>query len=261
MNFKGFFKLWCQYFYNCTAYYSSFRTNFISTLVVSITFYVATILSVYYLFDHVSFIGGYNKDTFLFFVAYASLTFSVDSVLFSANYWHLPMFIRTGELDFLLTKPFPSLFVIFSNFIMIPELIALPFLTAFLLFMGFQNDLTFLQWCLLPFSLILSVYSCVLLQMLISLACFWTIEGRGVNLMRMNFISVGRYPEFIYHIWLRSILFYLPSLLIISPYFYFLKDPHRWPLLVYVLGFVVFLGFVVKYVFLRGLRRYESASS
>ena len=261
MNVKGFLRLWKQYFYHCTAYYSSFRTNFVATLFVSLTFHVVTILSVYYLFDHISFIGDYDKKTFLFFIAYASLTFSLDSFLFGANYWHLPLFIRTGDLDFLLTKPFPSLFVVFSNFIMIPDLVSVVFLSGFLVFMGFQNDLSLLQWAILPLSLLFSLFSSAMLQIFISLACFWTIEGRGVNLVRLNFANTGRYPEFIYHMWLRSILFYLPSLLIISPYFYFLKNPAKFPVLIYAFVFLVLLSFLVRFVFSKALRRYESASS
>ena len=263
MSFKliPLFKLWKQYIYNSAAYYSSFRTNFVSTLIVVMVFTLIPILSIYYIFDHIPNLGEYDKNTYMFFVSYSLFVMTFDHIFFSANYWHLSLFVRTGELDFYLLKPFPSLFVIFSNFVMCPSIVLIPFITGFLIFMGLQNELTALQWSLLPFCLLLSLFSTLILQITLSLGSFWTVSGSGINLLRQNFIDAGDQPEFIYHTWTRSMFLWLPSLLIISPYFYFLKDPTQWDFALYSLGFTVFLTSCLQFLWKICLKKYESASS
>ena len=260
-SLKQFLNLWTGFLINCTAYYSSFRINFILTFFVDIFFYSSMILMVYYLFDHLSVIGPYNKDTFLFFVLFAITVQCLDSSLISAGYWHLPEFIRTGELDFLLTKPFPSLFVVFTNFIMTPMLITLPIWVGLLIVMGVNVHFSVLQWLFLPFLILFSTILTTVLQILISLTCFWTIQGRGVNLSRNQILSIGRWPEFIYSQKIKQFFYFIPILLIISPSVYFLLDFSKWPFLVLALLTLLLLGGLLRFLWPLALSRYESASS
>ena len=118
------------------------------------------------------------------------------------------------------------------------------------------------QWALLPFLIFFGFLLQNSIEMAISCAMFWMIDGTGVNFIRIELQQLARWPDYVYPTALRSILtFVFPILLIGSGPVRFLFDPTDfWPFLE-AIGFLFLFWVLLSFFWQLGLRAYESASS
>ena len=117
-------------------------------------------------------------------------------------------------------------------------------------------------WILLPIFVIAGLVLLVSFELFMTMFVFWTIEVYGINFLRIQFQQLSRWPAFTFKPWPRRIFtFMLPILLIGTPTTGVLLGTSPWYTLLYMLGATLILWGLVRWLWLTGLKSYESASS
>ena len=220
---------------------------------------ITSFLTASFIFTHVESIGLWNKEEFLLFL---SFVFAVDQtyyLFFSFNFWEFARDIRLGQLDFHLLKPAHSLFIVFTRHLAIPGLVTAFISWLLMIYFGMKADISWIQWLLLPWLLCLGLMFLLAVEILISLLNFLTVEGLGVNQIRLQLQHLCRWPDFIYKNPIRKWL--LPFLAVTSIPGRFLMDVSYWNWLFFMAAGAVILWSVILFLWPKALRLYKSPSS
>jgi ABC-2 type transport system permease protein len=241
---------------------TTYRVQFVLLIFMDLFFYASSYFSVDFIFAHVDTLGGWNRDHFLFFVSFALVVDHIHMTFISENFWNFAYEIRTGKLDFILLKPANTIFVIFFRLIRAASFCNIFVPWALLIYHGMRIGLSPLAWASVPLGVGLALSLQVCLEIIISMAMFWTIESYGINFLRMQLQQLSRWPDFIYRTTARRIFtFAVPLLLIGSAPVRFLFDQSDVSLLFLLLAFLPITWICIAYLWRLGLRHYESASS
>lgn len=241
---------------------TSYRTHFVLLIAMQLGFYATSLASVDFLCDHVASVGIWNREQFLFFVAYMLAVDELHMAFISESFWVLGDSIRRGQLDYDLLRPLPFHFVVFFRHVRPASLLLLPVSWAMLGWYGWKAALPVHAWALLPFLLLLSFALVVAFEVLVAAAMFWTVEGTGINFLRMQFQTLSRWPDFIYAPGPRRLFtFVLPILLVGNAPVRFLFDPRDTALLAFMVPALAGLVLANRLAWGAALARYDSASS
>ncbi len=241
---------------------ASYRVHFVLVIVMDLIFYGTSYLSVDFLYQHIDVIGPWSRQEFMFFMTFLLCLDHFHMTFVSGNFWEFSIGLRTGQLDFLLTKPVSSLFVSFFRHTRVSQLFNAPVPWGALIYFGIQCNLGVWQWIgLLPLFL-MSCALMTILELLVSMLMFVTIESYGINYLRIQIQNIARWPDFIYSTWLRRIFFFgFPILMFGSLPVKILLGDESWWLLLLMAFMIVILGWLLRVLWWRGLRSYDSASS
>ena len=257
---KKYFLIYKEFFKTSLAEELSFRFNFLIQSFMNISLLGVYFLSSLFIFDHVSFIGLWEKDEFLFFLSFALLLDQTHYFLLSFNYWILSDNIKTGYFDFILLKPISTLFTTFFSRLAIPGVLTIPICFLIFLYFGLKLDLSLWVWLSLPVCFFFAMALLFGIEVIISLLNFITIEGLGVNQIRLQVQQLSRWPDFIYKKTTR--FFLMPFLAITSIPVRWILDMSYWSWFIAMIGATAMLWFIILFwVWPSGLNRYESASS
>lgn len=239
-----------------------FRLHFFLLIMMDLAFYISSLASIHIIFNHVSEIGGWNREQFLFFTAVMLSINQLTMSFISESFWRFPVLLRTGELDFYLLKPIGSIFTVFFRFIRPGSMVNILFTGGALIYFGLQIDLDWSAWTLLPFLIILGFILQNSIELVIACSMFWMLEGTGINFLRMELQQLARWPDFIYGAFVyRFLTVLLPILLIGSAPVRFLFNYNDFfPMIGMGVSILVFWSFL-SIAWSAGLRAYESASS
>ncbi len=241
---------------------TSFRTSFILLIIMDLFFFLSTVASVTFIYDHVSMIGPWQKDQLLFFLSFMLMIDNLHMMIFSQSFWEFSNHLKTGQLDYIILKPMSTIFSVFFRHFRASSLFNTPLFLGSLIYYGLKVDLAPTQWCLIPFLLILGLSLLVVIEFILSTSMFWLTDGIGINFLRMQMQQLARWPSFIYQGVIRKVLMTaLPILLIGSAPVNFLFDSSHWPLLAGMILCLVVFSILLNFVWSRGLKRYDSASS
>lgn len=241
---------------------TSFRVNFFLLILVDVVFYFISLTGMSMIFQHAQSIGPWDRHQMLFFVSYMLMVDCLHMGTVAESFWTLPFQIRAGDLDFILLRPAPAMFSIFFRHFRSSSFISLIIATTLLIYHGNNAGLNPLQWALTPFLILASTTLFILLEFFIATLTFWAQEGLGINFLRMQMQEVARYPDFIYQGWARRILMTLmPALLVGAPSLHFLLQTGPISLLVAQIFAIAIVAFGLKWLWIRALNHYESASS
>jgi ABC-2 type transport system permease protein len=259
---KTYFEVYKKFFITSLAEASSFRTSFILIILMDIIFYLTTLSTVSFIYDHVSTIGPWNKDQLMFFIAFMLTMDHLHMTIVSENFWELSVKIRTGTLDFDLLRPLSSIFSVFFRYVRTSSLVNTPLVWGMLIYFGNKLNLTWAQWAVTPPLIILGFSLFVIIEFCLSVAMFWTIEGWGINFLRMQLQQLARWPHFIYSYFPRKILtLCLPILLVGSGPVNFIYDFSNTHLLMGALVALAVSALFLKYLWAFALTKYDSPSS
>lgn len=246
----------------CAAEALGFRFHFILLLIVDLFFYASSFGTVDFIFGHVGSIGPWRRDEFLFFVAFCLAIDQLHMSLFAMSFWEFSGDLRLGKLDFWLVKPANLFFIVFCRHIRFASLLLMPVVWGALVWFGSRIGLSALDWALLPVLVLLGLFLLVSIEILICASMFWTIESVGINFLRMQVQSVGRWPDFVYQYLFQKIFsFFIPVLLVASAPVHYLVDSGTGWLILIMLGVIAILWCLIGVAWNIGLRKYESASS
>ena len=260
---RHYWQVYKEFFKTSIAEATTYRANFFLIFFVDAAFYASTFASVDFLFSHIDHIGVWNRDQFMFFITLTLAIDSLDMIFLGRNYWTFSDDLKLGNLDFVLLRPIHSLFIVFFRYITIYSFSYAMLVWPLFIYFAIKADLSFVSWLLLPPAIVLSFILIALIQFLVCTLMFWTIEGASINFLRMQFVKVGRYPDFVYQRLTKKIFtIVIPILLATSAPAHFLLDPsHQWHRLLLLILFILIFWAILMKVWKAALNRYESASS
>jgi ABC-2 type transport system permease protein len=259
---KHYLRVYQKFVSTSVSVETSFRTSFILLIFMDLFFFFSTVGSVSFIYDHVTAIGPWQKDQLLFFLSFMLMIDNLHMMIFSQSFWEFSHHLKTGQLDYIILKPLNTIFSVFFRHFRASSLFNTPVFLGSLIFYGTRVELTFYQWVLIPFLLILGLSLLIVIEFILSTSMFWLTDGIGINFLRMQMQQLARWPNFIYQGVIRKVLMTaLPILLIGSGPVHFLFDPGQWPTLLGMIFMIILLTYILILVWNRGLRRYDSASS
>jgi len=247
---------------NCFSEAMSYRLHFVLLILMDLLFYASVMGTVEFLFQHLDTIGPWGRTEFMFFMAFMLAVQHLHMTFVSENFWNFSYDIRMGQLDYILLKPANSLFIVFFRTVRPATLLNGLFPWAYLAYFGQKIGLGWWQWLALPVLVLLGLALMTAIEILLSMSMFYTVESMGVNFLRMQLQQVSRWPDVVYQGPARYLFgLGIPVLLIGSAPVHFLLDPHQWPRIVAMLTALLTCCLLIRVLWKRGLRAYESASS
>lgn len=237
----------------------SFRANFTFQSLMNVSFISVFFFTSLFIFNHIEYIGLWNEKEFLLFLSFVFAVDQTHYLMFSMNFWEFSEEIRLGNLDFHLLKPPHSLFIILLRSMAIPGIFTVILTYSMVIYFGIQVDLSVWAWLSLPVCLILSLSLLLGIEVLISLLNFFTIEGLGINQVRLQIQQLCQWPDFIYRNPTRLWLF--PFLAITSIPVRWILDITYWSWLISMFVGVLLLWSFIFFLWPKALGFYESPSS
>ena len=254
-----YFFLYREFFKTSLSRELSFRSNFLIQSVMNLSFIGMYFFTSLFIFNHIEHIGLWNKTEFLFFLSFVFAVDQTHYLFFSLNFWEFSGDVRLGNLDFRLLKPFHTLFTVLLRNIAVPGLFTVCVSYLMLIYFGIHADLSALLWLSLPFCLLLSLFFLLGIEVLISLLNFFTVDGVGINQLRLQVQHLCRWPDFIYRNPGR--LFLIPFLVITSVPVRWILDVSYWSFLLMMFCGLVLIWSVIFFLWPKALTFYESPSS
>jgi ABC-2 type transport system permease protein len=251
-----------QTFLNSLAKLLSLRFSFFLFVLAELASFFTFYLSIDFLFQNISSIGSWDRTRFMFFIFWWQSVMNIHSALAAPNFWNFSTELQSGNLDFRLVRPLGSLFDTFTAITRPIALGILPLNFGFLLYYGFQLHLSIPQWLALVPLLALSLLVTVLVELVISMAMFWTTEGDGINFIRIQCQQIQKWPDYLYPRAFRfSFTYILPLLASTTFCVRALFGEANWWEIPFLMCSAIALWIAVAKLWSCGLRRYESASS
>ncbi len=262
MKLKYYWDIYSKFVSTSFTEASSFRLSFFLIAVMDIIFYLTTLFSVSFIFDHVQNIGPWNKNQLLFFISFMLALDHIHMTTISESFWRFSDHIRTGSLDFLILRPAHSLFSVFFSRFRAATVLNGVVAWAFLIYYGNQIDLSWLGWVFVPFLILLGLNLLLVIEIFLSTAMFWMVEGAGINFIRMQFQQLARWPDFIFSKYTRKFLtIVVPISLVGTAPVKFLLDFKDYQYLLWMILFSILLWVLLFSWWRFALKKYESASS
>jgi|FLYL01.1.fsa_nt_gi ABC-2 type transport system permease protein len=186
----------------------------------------------------------------------------IEAALYT-NLNRLPRYIRTGELDYLLTRPVSSQFMIsFRNLNLwsFPSTVLGLGLVVYGMIetnqVSIQNVFLFLLLLLAGLSILYSIW------LILLTSAFWLVRVDNIGELFQAFFAAGRFPLTTFPTWLRLILtLVVPILLIVTVPASAVVGRLSWQLALLSLGVAFALLLISHRLWQLGLSRYSSASS
>lgn len=211
----------------------------------------------------IPYFAGYTSDQMIvFYLAYQFI--DVTSQIMYRGVYNFGTKVKTGEFDFLLTKPIN---VLFQTLIGEPDLNDALFLLPNILITGYlliTLDLSITLASALWFIILLvnSFLIATALHILVVVTGILTTEVDGVVWMMRDLNGLGRFPVTIYAEWLRTLLFFIVpvGVMLTVPAQVLLGLPPTLSVAMALVLGVSFFGVSLS-LWNWSLRRYSSASS
>jgi ABC-2 type transport system permease protein len=190
-----------------------YRLNFWSLLMVQLFWLVWSAIGVRVPFLYVDTIAGWSYPELLVVLGMFHVMRAYMEMLLVPNLWQMTEYVRTGTLDYLLTKPIDSQFMVSLRHLAL-EGWASPLLGLGLLGYGLwqaghaPSPLDLLFFLVLTVAAMVVLYS---LNLAIQSLTFWVVDMEAGNGLINVVVETGRFPVTFYHGWLRVVLtFVLP---------------------------------------------------
>ncbi|MBC7807769.1 MAG: ABC-2 family transporter protein [Akkermansiaceae bacterium] len=177
-----------------------FRANFWAKVMTNVGWLVSFVLFIEIIFTNTDSVGTWNKgQVFLLFGTFL-LVRSLMDIFFTQNLGKIPELVRMGTMDFVLTKPVPSLFYVSARYLSLDELGSL--IGAFGV-LGYSvwllnlspSPLQMGAWMVLVLLGLITLYSIQLLMMTLS---FWLIRIDNISALTDTVVFIARYPPDIF---------------------------------------------------------------
>lgn len=259
-----YLRLWYAFFRNCLIREMEFRTHFLLTFVMDLLWYGVQLGLFEVLYLHTTTIAGFSHTDILVFLGTLYVTDALDMILFSRNFWNIPEYVRSGELDFYLLRPAAPAFTLMFRYVNIPSIANLLFALGFFSFAVHLSNIPLGVANVGSFLLFLIAGLCVsyCLQLFFATLSIFLITAEGIQFVFYNLQQLGEKPDVIYHRFFRRILYTIfPVAVIASIPAQLLLNKIQFSDLWWTLPVVALLLFSTLWFFHFALRYYSSASS
>tara|TARA_Y100001970_G_scaffold286280_1_gene408055 strand:- start:918 stop:1649 length:732 start_codon:yes stop_codon:yes gene_type:complete len=241
-----------------------FKANFISNMMIDIMYYLSLYLFYYVIFQFTDSIGEFSKETVIIFMIVTYMIDAVFEFFFSGNIYSFNQMIVKGNLDFILTKPVNSQFLLSLRFVGFNGAISF-FILLFLFFsltLNYSEHINAINYVIFFISFIMGNLIWYSIDFMTHCLSFWFRNFSVAGWLSSNIKQFSMKPDTIYFGALRKILFsFFPMAMIASVPVRFLIDGFNINLFITQVIVCITFFILARYVWLRSLVMYESASS
>ena len=240
-----------------------YRSNTIAMTVADMIWIAVELAFFEVIYSNIGNVNGWTKEQTFFFLGIFISSDALFTTGFQRSFWNFPYLISQGDLDILLTKPINAAFLATFKEINFSQLLNL-FLGFYIIHYygpaaGFDGGLA---WFGVVFWIIVGLITQYLMRFWFCIWSFWLDRGITVSRLYYQFYSLANKPEALYP---KAVRFLIKTAL---PFAFLGSIPaqaltKRGSPYDYLLVLGVLTGYALSVVFLwkRGLKRYQSASS
>ncbi len=240
-----------------------YRANFIAMTMVDFVWALVEALFFHVIYSNTAALNGWTRDQGFFFLGLFLASDAIFSIFFQRNFWYFPGAINSGDLDSVLIKPANPIFLLLTRsmgFTQVTNLILGIFiLSRYGTSAGFPGGW---HWLAVVLWIFVGALIQVLVRMFFVLTSFWIERGYTVSSLYYSFFQMGARPDLFYPTAIRYTLkSALPFAFIASVPAQFLVGIGRRGDLLLLGASIIGYFFLTRWMWRKGLRRYQSASS
>lgn len=185
-----------------------YRLNFGANIALSLFWLVWAALSVRVYFFHAESIAGWTYPELLVVMGLFFAFNGYRQIVLEPNLSRLSEYIRLGTLDFILTKPVDSQFLVSLRYIGVynwgDPLLGLGLVAYGLWRLGHVPTLAqLLIFLMLSVAAVLLLYS---FNLILQTTTIWLVNVERLDALVMGFLETGRFPIHFYRGWIRAVL-------------------------------------------------------
>jgi ABC-2 type transport system permease protein len=240
-----------------------YRTNFLTAVMTDAVWICVEFSFFHVIYANISNLPGWTEEQVYFFLGMFFSSDALFTIFFQRNFWNFSDLVNKGDLDILLTKPVPPLFLALTRWMSLTA--CFNFLLGLIIMVRYSGPAGFeggWHWLLVAMWLAIGLSAAVLIRFAFSIWIFWTERSFALSRLYYQFFSFATKPDGMY----PRIIRYL--ILTALPFAFIGSVParallHGLPAWQYLEIFAV-LGvfFLFNYTcWVIGLKRYQSASS
>lgn len=188
-----------------------YRSHFVSNLLTTLFGVVMALLTVQVFFYQTRSLGGWGfYEVLILLGIYNMLQGFVDMIL-RPNIGRIVQHIRTGTLDFILTKPIDSQFFISFRHIVFWKMFDILMGLVIVGIGAYGTGIRITASGVLLFAVLLlaSVVTLYSMWMGVMTLSFWFVKVENISFLFSALFETGRYPVQLYKGWLRVLLTYV----------------------------------------------------
>ena len=259
---RRYISLWISFLSNSITREMEYKANFISGIMVDILYYGVHLFFFEIIYSNVSSLGDFSREDVIIFLI---VTFIADSVyMFFFSGENINQLLVSGDLDFYLLRPVSSQFIVSLRYVRPYALITFVFLVIMLAIQcsNYSGEIDLHNIVLFIISFISGILIWYSFEFIISCGCFWFKNFRMVGWLTNEVLKFSRRPDSIYSGFVRFTLFsFIPMALIASvPTRFLIYDFNYKFLIIQIIVSILFFC-LTRFIWMKGLRLYESASS
>lgn len=249
----------------------TFRANFLIDAVASLTWLLMQVGFYLLIFRYTSEVGDWTKYPFFAFLSTTLIVNSLVAAFFMPNLSEFSELIRTGNLDFALVKPIDTQFLISMQRIEWSSLSNFAFGVGLLIYSVLRLDYrpSPAQVALYPVYVLCGVAMFYSLMILMSSISVWLGRNQSLYDFWFYITNFSRYPMEIYSGAIGTPLrfvftFVVPVLIVVNVPARIIAQPladQNWPLALFALLATAVSLIGSRWIFIRALSSYRSASS
>jgi ABC-2 type transport system permease protein len=249
---------------NCLARELEFRTSFVLSAGSTILWAIFSMLLAGLVFSNVRQVAGWDLDRMFVLTGSFLIVEGLSSALFQRNMQRLSEMVNKGELDFVLTRPISSQFLVSIRYVNFGDLptaaVGVAYVAIGLSRLGIvPGPFEVVGYLLLIGCALLSLYALWFMAVTLVL---WTGRINNISAIAPPFIEMARMPSDVYRGLVKPLLTYgLPIAAIATLPSKALLGVLEAGLLPYQLGLTAVLLWASHRFWHYSLRRYSSASS
>lgn len=261
---RRYLRLYRIFWENCLAREAEFRANFWANAVTNAAWLFFFVASIKVIYLNTPRIAGWTEAEAMVLTGTFGVIQGLFGVVFHRNLGRLPEMVRLGTLDFVVTQPVSSLFLVSTRQINLEGLGStaggLLVMLHGLSLAGTSPSLPnaaayfFLAGC--GWIIYYSVYA------LLMTLSFWLIRIENLAVFSDTLFDMARYPADIYQGWARRLFVYALPLVLVASFptqALFGNLPTQWLIISPALAAAFFLASLAFWRI--GIRAYSSASS
>jgi ABC-2 type transport system permease protein len=262
-------KLYWSFIRYCFVRELGYRFNFIARAVTGVGWLLLLVFYFDLIFGKTEHIGDWNREEYYFLMGTWFILYGLVETLFLANCTRFSELVRTGNLDFMLTKPIDTQFLASLERIDWAEIPSVFFGIGLTVYATWAGQLPMGLGRVIGFLLLVTCGIAILYSFMITLASIsvWIVRTQSLHELWFYIVQFGRYPSEIYGtgslgMGIRFLLLYLvPVMLAINvPARFAAKTIDSW-MVGYMIMAAALLLLGSRWFFYVALNRYRSASS
>ncbi|MDW7997075.1 MAG: ABC-2 family transporter protein [Bacteroidota bacterium] len=256
-------RLWGLFLAQALSREMEYRLHLWLSFLIDVVWYAVQVGLFEVIYLHTPTIAGWSRAEMAVFLGTLFVVDALNMALFSTNFWRLPQYVLTGELDFFLLKPVSPFFLVFLRY---PNVASFLNLAVALTVLGYGFSLlppaSVEAAVAYPVFLVNGLLCMLSFQALIGALAIRILAAEGIQHTFHILYQFGMKPDSIYAPMLRRILLYVfPMGLVASVPAQVVLGRASWEVVSAGLVVPPLLLLVSRFLFLRALRYYTGASA